>query len=64
MARRSLLSTDAAAALAACGPVSIRRAVAAGELEALRLGEHGHLRIAPDALAAWLQPARDPAEAP
>ena len=60
MARRSLLSTGAAAALAACDPVTIRRAVAAGELEALRLGGHGHLRIPPEALREWLRPARDP----
>ena len=56
--RRSLLSTRAAADVAACDPMTIRRAVRAGELRALRLGSHGHLRIPADELAAWLEPAQ------
>ena len=57
-ARRSLLTTRAAAEVAACDPMTIRRAVRAGELRALRLGSHGHLRIPADELAAWLEPAQ------
>ena len=37
-------------------PDTIRRKIAAGELEAVRLGEHGPLRIPEDALAAHLRP--------
>lgn len=36
---------------------TIRRKVAAGELEAVRLGDHGPLRIPEDALTAHMRPA-------
>ena len=55
--RRSLLTTRAAAVTAACDVVTIRRAIQAGELRALRLGGRGDYRISLDALEAWLQPA-------
>jgi len=35
---------------------TIRRKIAAGELEAVRLGEHGPLRVPEEALAAHLRP--------
>jgi excisionase family DNA binding protein len=54
--RRSLLTTRTAAA-AACDVITIRRAIHAGELRALRLGSHGDYRIPVDALEKWLQPA-------
>ena len=56
--RRSLLTTGAAARLAACHEATIRRAVKAGDLPAVRLGEHGNLRIPVDALERWLRPAQ------
>ena len=42
----------------ACDVITVRRAIHAGELQALRLGRHGDYRIPVDALEAWLQPAR------
>ena len=36
---------------------TIRRKISLGEIEALRLGEHGPLRVPETALAAHLQPA-------
>lgn len=58
-ARRPLLSTGSAAALAGCHRVTIVRAILAGELEAVRLGERGDYRIRPDALNDWITPARN-----
>ena len=55
--RRSLLTTRTAAAAAACDVITIRRAIHAGELRALRLGSHGDYRIPVAALEKWLQPA-------
>ena len=60
--RRSLLTTRTAAAVAPCDVITIRRAIHAGELRALRLGSHGDYRIPVDALEDWLQPAHDPNE--
>ena len=57
MARRSLLSTASAAALAGCHRVTIVRAIQAGELEAVRLGRTGDYRVAVDAIERWLTPA-------
>lgn len=51
---RRLLSTGAAARLAGCHPTTIWRAVERGDLEANRLGGHGHYRIRRDALDRWL----------
>ena len=53
-ARRPLLSTGSAAALAGCHRVTIMRAIRAGELEAVRLGKHGDYRVAVDAIERWL----------
>lgn len=61
--RRSLMTTRTAADTAACDVITIRRAIARGELRALRLGSHGDYRIPMDALEEWLQPA-NPADAP
>ena len=61
-ARRPLMSTGAAAALAACHRSTVVRAIRAGELEAVRLGRSGDFRIAPEALGEWLRPAHNPEE--
>jgi excisionase family DNA binding protein len=58
-ARRPLLSTGSAAALAGCHRVTIVRAIHAGELEAVRLGKRGGYRIRPAALNDWIRPAND-----
>jgi excisionase family DNA binding protein len=62
IARRSPLSTGEAAAFVGCHRSTISRAIERGELEAVRLGRTGDHRIAPEALRAWLRPARDPEE--
>jgi excisionase family DNA binding protein len=36
---------------------SVYRAVERGELRAIRLGEHGPLRIPPEAILEWARPA-------
>jgi excisionase family DNA binding protein len=51
---RRPLSTGAAADLAGVHATTIWRAITSGELEARRLGAHGHYRVAPEALDAWL----------
>jgi excisionase family DNA binding protein len=56
-ARRPLLSTGSAAALAGCHRVTIMRAIRAGELQAVRLGRTGDYRVPVDALNEWLKPA-------
>jgi excisionase family DNA binding protein len=43
---------------AACDVVTIRRAIQAGELRALRLGRHGDYRTPVAELEAWLRPAQ------
>jgi excisionase family DNA binding protein len=55
--RRSL-STGAAARRAGCHPTTVLRAIDRGELPAHRLGSHGHYRIAPEQLEAWLLPTQ------
>ena len=55
---RSLLTTRAAADTGTCDVVTIRRAIQAGELRAVRLGGHGDYRIPTDALEDWLRPAQ------
>jgi hypothetical protein len=52
-AKRRLLSTGAAAAVAGCHPVTILQS---GELEAVRLGRRGSHRIDADALEEWMRP--------
>ena len=61
-ARRSPLSTGAAAAVAGCHPVTIWRAIERGDLEAVRLGPTGAYRIDPRSLEEWLRPAHNPEE--
>ena len=53
-AASGLLRTRDAAALAACHPVTITRAIAAGELDAVRLGRRGTFRISLEALEKWM----------
>jgi excisionase family DNA binding protein len=60
--RRPLLTTRSAADTAACDVVTIRRAIQAGELRALRLGGHGDYRIPVDELDRWLRPAHPESE--
>jgi len=61
--RRPLISTGAAAAVAACHPTTILRAIERGELEAVRLGRRGDHRVYVDALNKWMRPAgHDPEE--
>jgi excisionase family DNA binding protein len=62
--RRPLLTTGAAAAVASCHRTTILRAIQAGELEAVRLGQHGDHRIPVDALERWLTPAGPNQETP
>ena len=50
------LSTGSAALIAGCYPVTVWRAIDRGELRAIRLGEHGHYRIARRDLQTWLRP--------
>ena len=54
-----LLSTGAAARIAGCSPVTILRAIDAGQLTALRLGAHGQYDVSARALEHWLQPIQD-----
>jgi excisionase family DNA binding protein len=49
------LVNGAAARVAGVHGTTIWRAITSGELEARRLGRHGHYRVTPDALEAWLQ---------
>jgi len=59
-----LLTVDEVARQLRQSRVTVRRKIQAGELEAVRLGEHGPLRIPEDALASHLRPtssARDAA---
>jgi len=51
-----LLTVDEVAHRLRQSRVTIRRKIAAGDLEAVRLGPNGPLRVAEDALAAHLQP--------
>ncbi len=51
-----LLTVDEVARQLRQSRVTVRRKIQAGELEAVRLGEHGPLRIPEDALAAHLRP--------
>lgn len=57
VARRSLISTGAAARVAGCHPTTVWRAIERGELQAVRLGRNGDYRIRPEALNEWLRPA-------
>ena len=53
------LTTGSAAELASCHRATILRAIAAGELEAVRLGTRGDYRIPVAAFEAWLQPTTE-----
>jgi excisionase family DNA binding protein len=53
------MSIREAARLAGCGEKLVRRAVRAGRLAALRLGER-RLRITPGDLARWIESRRLP----
>jgi excisionase family DNA binding protein len=55
--KRPLVSTGDAARVAHCHRSTILRAIAAGELEAVRLGQRGDHRVYADSLKAWLRPA-------
>jgi excisionase family DNA binding protein len=52
-----LLTVDEVARRFRQSRLTIRRKIAAGQLEAVRLGEHGPLRVPEAALTAYLQPA-------
>ena len=52
------LHVKEAAALLAQHEVSVRRHIAAGRLRAVRLGEHGRVRIPREALDEFVQPYR------
>ena len=41
-----------------CSPSTIYRAIHSGQLEAVRLGEHGSLRIREDAIARFVRPVQ------
>lgn len=56
VATARLLTVDEVARRLRQSRVTIRRKVAAGELEAVRLGDHGPLRIPEDALTAHMRP--------
>ena len=58
---KQLLHPKEAAFELDCHVATIRRAIRRGELEALRLGERGRLRIHRHALEAFLRPAAPPA---
>lgn len=51
------LTTGAAAQLAGCHRTTVLRAIARGELDAVRLGRHGDHRIPAESFEEWLRPA-------
>jgi excisionase family DNA binding protein len=53
------LSTGAAARIAGCHPITVLRTIERGELPAVRLGEHGHYRIAREDFQSWLRPTTE-----
>jgi excisionase family DNA binding protein len=55
-AARFELTPRQAAVTLRCSPATIYRAVHRGELEAVRLGERGTIRIRDDALEKFMQP--------
>ena len=55
-ATRRFLTTGTAAELAACHRTTILRAIERGELEAVRLGQHGDHRIRAESFEQWLTP--------
>jgi excisionase family DNA binding protein len=55
------LTAGQVAQRAGCSRVTVWRAIDRGELEAYRLGARGTYRVRPEAVEAWLQPARTPA---
>ena len=61
---RQSLSAEAAARLAGVHASTIRRALLKGDLEGYRAGRRGMYRIPPDALDAWLRPAREELDNP
>jgi excisionase family DNA binding protein len=59
-----LLTIHEAAERLNVSPITVRRRIAAGELEAVRNGTAAVVRIEPEAVAACLQPIKYPARAP
>lgn len=59
---RKMLTPAEVAASLRVHVVTVYRAIERGELEALRLGETGSLRIPEEALEAFLQPAHEGGE--
>jgi excisionase family DNA binding protein len=53
-------TAGAVAQLVGCHPVTVRRAIDRGELDAFRLGTRGTYRIRPEALNDWLRPVANP----
>ena len=51
---RPLLTLPEAAAAVGCSARTLRRAIESGELEARRIGAHGHFRVAPEAVERML----------
>jgi excisionase family DNA binding protein len=56
------ITVGTAARLTGYHPATIRRALQRGDLEGYRAGARGMYRLNPEALAAWLRPARNPEE--
>jgi len=53
---KALLHVKEAAARLGVHPVTVRRHIAAGDLEAVRLGENGRYRVRREALDEFLRP--------
>jgi excisionase family DNA binding protein len=56
---RELLHVKEAASELDVHPSTLRRAIRRGELEAVRIGQAGRLRIRREALDSFLRPAHD-----
>jgi excisionase family DNA binding protein len=59
-----LLTIREAAEWLNVSPITVRRLIAAGELEAVRIGTAAVVRIEPGAVTACLQPIEYPARVP
>jgi excisionase family DNA binding protein len=55
---KRLLQVKEAASELGVHEATVRRAIAAGELEAVRLGPRGRYRVTTDALERFLQPVK------
>ena len=58
---KELLFVAEVAAELRVDPVTVRRAIKKGELEAVRLGQHGRYRVTREELDRFLMPAAAPA---